>query len=568
MRENGLQFLYGNLDAVVGIATPCLEKSKPMQDLTLVMAQLDPLVGDIAGNTAAAIEAVREARIEHGADVVVFSELFLTGYPPEDLLLREAMEPRLQAALEEMAAKVARDVMVIVGYPGMRDGQRYNLAGVLFDGQWRGEYAKQALPNYLVFDEDRYFEPGCEPLVVEHKGTRLGILICEDLWDGAPVRQAAEAGADILVTLNASPFHLDKPAERERLFAERAREVARPLVYVNAIGGQDELVFDGGSLVLDAAGRVSVRAPFWQAGLMPVRFVDGVPQPGEHEPLPGAEENLYCALVTGLRDYVNKSGFKGVVMGLSGGIDSALSLAIAVDALGPDRVHAVMMPYHYTAEISQADAAEQARMLGVGYEVMPIAAMVEAFTETLAESFIGLAEDTTEENLQSRVRGVLLMAISNKKGLMVQTTGNKSEMAVGYATLYGDMVGGYNALKDVYKTWVYRLAKWRNTQGPAIPARVITRPPSAELAPGQQDSDSLPGYDVLDAILERYIEGDMSAEAIIEAGFEREDVYKVVKLVDRNEYKRRQAPVGVRVTLRGFGRDRRYPIVNGWKPGE
>ncbi|WIX33180.1 NAD+ synthase [Salinicola sp. JS01] len=545
-----------------------------MQDLTLVMAQLDPLVGDIAGNTAAAIEAVREAKLEHDADVVVFSELYLTGYPPEDLLLREAMEPRLAEALAEMAQKIAKfapQTLVVMGYPGLRDGKRYNLAGVLLGGEWLGEYAKQALPNYQVFDEDRYFEPGTQPLVIEHAGARLGILICEDLWDGSPVRQSAQAGADILVTLNASPFHLDKPAERERLFATRAREAGRPVVYVNAIGGQDELVFDGGSLVLDARGKVAVRAPFWQAGLMPVRFVAADagwhPEPGEREALPESEENLYCALVTGLRDYVNKSGFQGVVMGLSGGIDSALSLAIAVDALGPERVHAVMMPYHYTAEISRADAAEQARLLGVGYEVMPIAPMVEAFTATLAESFSGLGADTTEENLQSRVRGVLLMAISNKKGLMVQTTGNKSEMAVGYATLYGDMVGGYNALKDVYKTWVYRLAKWRNAQSPAIPERVITRPPSAELAPDQQDSDSLPGYDVLDAILERYIEGDMSAEAIIAAGYDRDDVYKVVKLVDRNEYKRRQAPVGVRVTLRGFGRDRRYPIVNGWQPG-
>ncbi|WP_353980830.1 NAD+ synthase [Salinicola endophyticus] len=545
-----------------------------MQDLTLVMAQLDPLVGDIAGNTAAAIEAVREAKLEHDADVVVFSELYLTGYPPEDLLLREAMEPRLAEALAEMAQKIAKfapQTLVVMGYPGLRDGKRYNLAGVLLGGEWRGEYAKQALPNYQVFDEDRYFEPGTQPLVIEHAGARLGILICEDLWDGAPVRQSAQAGADILITLNASPFHLDKPAERERLFATRAREAGRPVVYVNAIGGQDELVFDGGSLVLDARGEVAVRAPFWQAGLMPVRFVAADagwhPESGEREALPESEENLYCALVTGLRDYVNKSGFQGVVMGLSGGIDSALSLAIAVDALGPERVHAVMMPYHYTAEISRADAAEQARLLGVGYEVMPIAPMVEAFSATLAESFSGLGADTTEENLQSRVRGVLLMAISNKKGLMVQTTGNKSEMAVGYATLYGDMVGGYNALKDVYKTWVYRLAKWRNAQSPAIPERVITRPPSAELAPDQQDSDSLPGYDVLDAILERYIEGDMSAEAIIAAGYDRDDVYKVVKLVDRNEYKRRQAPVGVRVTLRGFGRDRRYPIVNGWQPG-
>ncbi|MCK0716158.1 NAD+ synthase [Chromohalobacter sarecensis] len=543
-----------------------------MQDLTLVMAQLDPLVGDIPGNTAQAIEAVREARIEHRADVVVFPELFLTGYPPEDLLLRESMETRLEEARATMARKVSRDVMVVIGYPGKRDGRLYNLAGVLYNGEWLGEYAKQALPNYQVFDEQRYFTPGDTPLVIEHGGAKLGILVCEDLWDGAPVTQSVEAGADILVTLNASPYHRDKPLERERLFARRAQAAARPLVYLNQIGGQDELVFDGGSLVLDAQGEVAVRAPFWEVGLMPVRFTDAqgvwAPEAGECEPLLSSEESLYCALVTGLRDYVNKSGFQGVVLGLSGGIDSALSLAIAVDALGPERVQAVMMPYHYTADISKADAAAQADLLGVHYEVMPIAPMVEAFTATLEESFAGTQRDTTEENLQSRCRGVLLMALSNKKGLMVLSTGNKSEMAVGYATLYGDMVGGYNALKDVYKTWVYRLAKWRNAQEPAIPERVITRPPSAELAPDQVDSDSLPGYDELDAILERYIEGDMSAEAIIDAGFASEDVYRVVKLVDRSEYKRRQAPVGVRVTARGFGRDRRYPIVNGWQPGE
>ncbi|MCI0511123.1 NH(3)-dependent NAD(+) synthetase [Chromohalobacter marismortui] len=543
-----------------------------MQDLTLVMAQLDPLVGDIPGNTAQAIEAVREARIEHRADVVVFPELFLTGYPPEDLLLRESMEARLEEARATMARKVARDVMVVIGYPGRRDGRLHNLAGVLYNGEWRGEYAKQALPNYQVFDEQRYFAAGASPLVIEHRGAQLGILVCEDLWDGAPVTQSVEAGADILITLNASPYHRDKPLERERLFAERAQAAARPLVYLNQIGGQDELVFDGGSLVLDAQGEVAVRAPFWEVGLMPVRFTDAqgawAPETGECEPLLASEESLYCALVTGLRDYVNKSGFQGVVLGLSGGIDSALSLAIAVDALGPERVQAVMMPYHYTADISKADAAAQADLLGVHYDVMPIAPMVEAFTSTLEESFAGTERDTTEENLQSRCRGVLLMALSNKKGLMVLSTGNKSEMAVGYATLYGDMVGGYNALKDVYKTWVYRLANWRNAQAPAIPERVITRPPSAELAPDQMDSDSLPGYDELDAILERYIEGDMSAEAIIDAGFASEDVYRVVKLVDRSEYKRRQAPVGVRVTARGFGRDRRYPIVNGWQPGE
>ncbi|WP_416139427.1 NAD+ synthase [Halomonas sp. HK25] len=543
-----------------------------MQDLTLVMAQLDPLVGDIPGNSDRAIEAVREARIEHGADIVVLPELFLTGYPPEDLLLRPSMETRLREARTRMAEKVVRDVLVIVGYPGRREGQTWNLAGALYNGEWLGEYAKQALPNYQVFDEQRYFSAGSEPLVLDHKGLKLGLLICEDLWDEAPAHQAKAAGAQLLVSLNASPFHQDKPAERLRLLEERAAEVALPIVYVNMIGGQDELVFDGGSACVDAAGELQVQAPHWQVGLMPVQLVKEkgrwVPRPGETEPEVEPEENLYCALVTGLRDYVNKSGFEGVVLGLSGGIDSALSLAIAVDALGPQRVHAVMMPYHYTADISKEDAAEQAELLGVHFDVLPIEPMVEAFMGTLAGVFEGTERDTTEENLQSRCRGVLLMAISNKKGLMVLTTGNKSEMAVGYATLYGDMVGGYNAIKDVYKTWVYRLARWRNTQSPAIPERVIERPPSAELAPDQQDSDSLPDYDVLDAILVCYIEGDMSAEAIIEAGFDRDDVYQVVRLVDRCEYKRRQAPVGVRVTRRGFGRDRRYPIVNGWQPGE
>ncbi|MDN6297664.1 MAG: NAD+ synthase [Halomonas sp.] len=544
-----------------------------MQDLTLVMAQFDPLVGDIPGNATRAIEAVREARIEHGADIVVFPELFLSGYPPEDLLLRPSLEARLREARALMAEKIARDVLVIIGYPGVREGQRYNLAGVLYNGQWEAEYAKQVLPNHQVFDEQRYFAPGTQTLVYEHKGAKLGLLICEDLWHEAPIDEACAAGAEIIVTLNASPYHQDKPAERLRLLENRAAHAQCPVIYVNAIGGQDELVFDGGSCCVDGEGALSVLAPYWQPGLMPVALRQQsasawAVEPGEIEPDVDPEESLYCALVTGLRDYVNKNRFDGVVLGLSGGIDSALSLAIAVDALGAQRVQAVMMPYHYTADISREDAAQQAGMLGVHYEVLPIEPMVESFMQTLSGVFEGTERDTTEENLQARCRGVLLMAISNKKGLMVLSSGNKSEIAVGYTTLYGDMVGGYNAIKDVYKTWIYRLAQWRNTQSPAIPLRVIERAPSAELAPDQQDSDSLPGYDVLDAILQRYIEGDMSAEAIIAAGFEREDVYQVVKLVDRCEYKRRQAPVGVRVTPKGFGRDRRYPLVNGWQPGE
>ncbi|MCM2973712.1 NAD+ synthase [Larsenimonas suaedae] len=541
--------------------------------LTVVMAQLDPLVGDVRGNALKAIEGVREARIEHHADIVVLPELFLTGYPPEDLLLRDSMHARVEEALETMAAQMASDVLVVIGYPALRDGKRYNVAGALYGGQWLHEYRKQALPNYLVFDEQRYFEAGNAPCVFEFKGARLALLICEDLWDDGPIERIKDQGVDIILSPNGSPYHVDKFEERVALMSQRARQAGASIVYVNQIGGQDELVFDGASFALDANGDTVVQAPAWEVGIMPVQFERRderfVPLAGERYPWPTDEESLYCALVSGVRDYVNKSGFKGVVLGLSGGIDSGLSLAIAVDALGADRVHAVMMPYHYTAEISREDAAEQARALGVEYDVMPIAPMVEAFTETLSQSFEGLARDTTEENLQSRCRGVLLMAISNKKGLMVLTTGNKSEMAVGYATLYGDMVGGYNALKDVYKTWVYRLARWRNQQGDGemIPDRVITRPPSAELAPDQKDSDSLPEYDVLDGILRCYIEGDESLETIVGRGYQHDDVERTIRLVDRNEYKRRQAPPGVRVTRRGFGRDRRYPIVNGWQPG-
>ena len=534
-----------------------------MQDLTLVMAQLDPLVGDIPGNTDRAIEAVREARIEHGADIVVLPELFLTGYPPEDLLLRPAMESRLRHARTRMAEKVVRDVLVIVGYPGRREGQTWNLAGVLYNGEWLGEYAKQALPNYQVFDEQRYFAAGTQPLVIDHRGAKLGILICEDIWEEAPVRQARDAGADILISLNASPFHQDKPEERLHLLKERAAEAARPLVYVNMIGGQDELVFDGGSACVDAAGELCVQAPHWAVGLMPVQFVHQkgkwVPRPGEVDPEVEPEENLYCALVTGLRDYVNKSGFKGVVLGLSGGIDSALTLAIAVDALGPQRVQAVMMPYRYTADISKEDAAEQAKLLGVGYEVLPIEPMVEAFMTTLAGTFAGTERDTTEENLQSRCRGVLLMAISNKTGKMVLTTGNKSEMAVGYATLYGDMAGGFAPLKDCTKTLVYQLARYRNGLGNAIPERVITRAPTAELRANQKDSDSLPPYDVLDAILHQYIEQERSADEIIAAGFDSAIVRDVARKVDQNEYKRKQAATGLKVTSRAFGVGRRLP---------
>ncbi|ANF59303.1 NAD+ synthase [Halotalea alkalilenta] len=550
-----------------------------MRQLITVMAQCDPLVGDIEGNAVRAVEAVREASIEHHADVVVFPELFLVGYSPEDLLLREALEARVSKARALMASRMVPGVLVVIGYPGLRGSQLYNLAGALRDGEWIAEYAKQALPNYGVFDERRYFTAGDALCVIEHQGVRLGLSICEDLWLTEPA--AGYAGqVDLLLSLNCSPWHLGKLDERIAVITQRARAISTPIAYVHQVGGQDDLVFDGASFALDSDGRIQVQAPAWEEGLMPLRLVDEGSgwqlAPGERARIAQDEESLYCALVVGLREYVRKSGFAGVVLGLSGGIDSALSLAVAVDALGPERVRAVMMPYRYTADMSRDDAATQAHGLGVAFEELPIGAAVEALDAILGESFASLdppsAQDVTEQNLQARVRGTLLMALANRRGLMVLTTGNKSEMAVGYATLYGDMVGGYSVLKDLYKTQVYGLARWRNAQGehgaPVIPPRVIERAPSAELAEGQLDSDSLPDYPTLDAILMRYIEQDHSLEAIVAEGFEREAVERVVALVDRNEFKRRQSAPGVRVSKRAFGRERRYPIVNGWKPGD
>lgn len=536
----------------------------------ITMAQLDLVVGDIEGNTHRIIDAAKDARQRFGADIVVFPELTITGYPPEDLLLRPSLHDRIDQACAQLANAVP-DITLIVGYPAWREGYLYNAAGVLSKGQWIAEYYKQVLPNYQVFDEKRYFEAGQHPLVLDLHGMRWGILVCEDVWVNGPAEQARNAGAEALLVLNASPYHQNKMPVRRAITRDRAAHLGLPILYCNCVGGQDELVFDGGSYAIADDGQVLVQGPVLKEALVAADLsrYEGrvVLLPGAQAPIPEPLSYLYQALVLGLRDYVNKSGFKGVVMGLSGGIDSGLSLAIAVDALGADRVHAVMMPYHYTSSMSVEDAEAQAKLLGVDYEVLPIAPMVEAFMSTLSETFAGTERDTTEENLQARCRGVMLMAISNKKGLMVQTTGNKSEIAVGYATLYGDMVGGFNALKDVYKTMVFELARYRNQISPAIPERVITRPPSAELAPDQKDEDSLPAYPVLDAILERYIEGDQSAEAIIQSGFRADDVYQVIRLVDRNEYKRRQAAPGVRASVRGFGRDRRYPIVNYWQPG-
>lgn len=541
------------------------------QTLRVVMAQLNLRVGDVHGNVERIIEAACNARDDRDADVIVFPELSLCGYPPEDLLLRSSMQRRIEQGLRRLREEV-RGIYLVVGYPWLEEEKRFNAAAVIADGELLATYYKQHLPNYRVFDERRYFEPGTEACVVDIKGVPVALSICEDIWFPDPMRQAREAGAQLVLSLNASPFHLDKQREREEVLATRVSESGIPVVYVNQVGGQDELVFDGGSCVIDAGGRITQRAPVFVEGLYPVDLGIGeggvVPRAAVCAPLPELEASVYQALVMGVRDYVQKNGFRGVILGLSGGIDSALTLAVAVDALGAQRVEAVMMPYHYTAQMSLEDAEAEARTLGVTYRVLPIAPMVEAFMSTLAPVFAGLGRDTTEENLQARCRGTLLMAISNKKGYLVLTTGNKSEMAVGYATLYGDMAGGFDVLKDVPKTLVFRLCEYRNRLGPVIPQRVIDRPPSAELAPGQKDEDSLPPYPVLDEILKLYIEYDLSASAIVAEGFDEDTVKRVLRLVDLNEYKRRQAAVGVRVTQRGFGRDRRYPITSGWRLGD
>lgn len=536
--------------------------------LSIAIAQHNFWVGDIEGNARKAAGLAEEAR-QQGADIILFPELALTGYPPEDLLLRPSLERRVAAALGLLIRVTG--ILIVVGYPKRLGGGLFNMAGAWRDGICLAEYAKQQLPNYQVFDEKRYFEAGTGNGVFDYGGIRIGLTVCEDVWHPAPMAGLREAGAQLVLNLNASPFHINKQAERLQTLTDRCLESGLPVVYANMVGGQDELVFDGGSFAMNGDGSVMAELPLYKELTRLVNFdaASGRFTPGARaEPL-SVEAAVYQALVVGVRDYVGKSGFRGVLLGLSGGIDSALVLAVAADALGPERVQAVMMPYHYTAEMSLEDAEREAATLGVGYSVLAIAPAVEAVQDILAPVFAGLPRDKTEENLQARARGILLMAISNKKGWLVLTTGNKSEMAVGYATLYGDMAGGFDVLKDVPKTLVFRLAEYRNaSEGrEVIPRRVIDRPPSAELAPDQKDEDSLPPYPVLDAILERYIERDWSAEAIVAEGFEAETVYRVLRMVDFNEYKRRQAAIGPRITCRGFGRDRRYPLVNGWKPG-
>jgi len=537
--------------------------------LRIALGQVDCLVGDIPGNASRIVEAARRAEAL-GAEVLLLPELCLSGYPPEDLLFHRGFRTGIAESMARLREELPGTPAVVVGYPEYDGDTLYNAAAVFQGGAIIANHRKQLLPNYQVFDEKRYFHPGAGPTCFEVGGVRVALLICEDVWQPAPSAQARQAGAELGLVINASPFEQRKRAQREAILRERALETGMAFAYANLVGGQDELVFDGQSLVVDSGGRVVHRAPAFSEDISLAEYAPGRAAgawAGEiHEPF-GPEHATYEAIVTGVRDYVAKHGFPGVVIGLSGGIDSALVLAIAVDALGADRVHAVMMPSRYTSTMSLEDAEAMARGLRVKYSLLPIEAMFESALETLAAEFRGLPEDATEENIQARCRGILLMAISNKTGRIVLTTGNKSEMAVGYATLYGDMAGGFAPIKDCSKLLVFRLSRWRNTRGAVIPQRIIDRPPSAELRADQRDTDSLPPYEILDPILEDFIERDLSVKEIVAQGYDGETVARVLEMVRRNEYKRRQAPPGVRISARAFGRDWRYPITSGYRPG-
>jgi NAD+ synthetase len=556
--------------------------------MKIAIAQMNATVGDLAGNVARIADFAQRARSQ-GANLMVTPELALCGYPPEDLLLRADFLEACQHAMDDLVARV-RDVTLVVGHPRVTDGKCYNSASVIQNGRIVGTYDKQRLPNYMVFDEERYFERGAGSCVCavngvnfgvnicedawgadgemtarargREPGDRIGINICADSWNAEAPRAARAAGATVLLVLNASPYHLGKQRVRQDVMRERVAETGLSVVYVNLVGGQDELVFDGGSFVLNSEGAVTHQLPSFEEGLGLVTLTDGEPRPGDIATPLSTEAEVYRALQLGVRDYVDKNGFPGVLLGLSGGIDSALTLAVAVDALGPGRVRAVMMPSHYTAAMSLEDARAEADALKVRYTEIPIEPIFDAFLKTLSAEFKGLPEDATEENLQSRIRGTLLMALSNKTGAIVLTTGNKSEMGTGYATLYGDMAGGFGVLKDISKMMVYRLANYRNGISKVIPLRVIERAPSAELRANQTDQDTLPPYAVLDAIMEAYVEGDLSPVEIIAQGYRAGDVERVVRMVRASEYKRRQAPIGIRITPRGFGKDWRFPITN------
>lgn len=528
--------------------------------VSIAVAQLNLTVGDLAGNADRIIAALEEARAG-GADLLLTPELALSGYPPEDLLLRSDFYRACSREADRIAA-AARDITVVLGHPVEDGDQRYNAASVLRDGKLVARYHKSLLPNYEVFDEERYFEAGNGACVFEVKGVRFGLNICADVWERGPAEAARAAGARVLLALNASPYHMNKHTQRLQVLRDRVRETGLPILYCNMVGGQDELVFDGASFALDRDGALGYQAGSFVEGVDLLGYQAGTWVGGPRAEARTLEAEAYEALKIGVRDYLGKNRFPGAIIGLSGGIDSALTLAIAVDALGADRVRAVMMPSPYTAQMSLDDSREMVRRLGVRYDEIAIEPAMKVFADLLAPQFAGLPADTTEENLQARIRGMILMALSNKTGAIVLTTGNKSEMATGYATLYGDMAGGFAVLKDLYKTLVFRLSDWRNTVSPVIPQNIIDRPPSAELKPDQKDQDSLPPYEMLDAIIEAYMERDESPREIIAAGFPEAEVRRTVGMLKRNEYKRRQAPVGIRVTPRGFGRDWRYPITS------
>lgn len=529
--------------------------------LIITIAPINLTVGDLEGNVQKIITSANKARDEQNADIVIFPELTITGYPPEDLLFRPAFIDAIEEQLQSLKENI-KGIAVLVGYPKSNDSKLFNAAGLIQDGEVLVEYFKQALPNYSVFDEKRYFTAGNQSAVFNFKNVPMAITICEDIWEEMPVKQAAEAGAKVILNLNASPFDSNKSSQREMLLRSQASENKVNIVYANLVGGQDELVFDGGSMVVNSKGDLAAKADYFQEKLLTVSFEEEKPvSQNLPDPIPPIEK-IYQALVLGIRDYVTKNGFDGAILGLSGGIDSALVLALAVEALGAEKVEVVAMPSKYTSEMSNEDALEQAQNLGVRHSVLPIEKPFSAFLDLLADEFDGLESDVTEENIQARCRGILLMAISNKKRKILLTTGNKSEMSVGYATLYGDMAGGFAPIKDCPKLLVYELARYVNRNREIIPERVITRPPSAELRPDQKDTDSLPDYEVLDVILKMYVEEDRSKKEIIKAGYDADTVQRIIRLVDVNEYKRRQAPPGVKITRRAYGRDRRYPMTN------
>jgi len=531
--------------------------------LIVSIAQSNYLLGDIQGNCKKIVSEAKFA-FESGSHLLVTPELSITGYPPEDLLFREAFIQSVNQNIELLCQdlKQFQDLHVIVGHPFQENKKLQNCVSVICNGEVVARYAKQFLPNSEVFDEVRYFTPGNKSSVFDVKGTKVGVIICEDVWHQGPSQQAKQDGAELLIIPNASPFHMEKTQLRQDIVRKQIKDIQIPVIYANLVGGQDELVFDGGSFAMNTNGEVVDQASQFNEELRFIQFADSQLVTGQISVTSSNEKQIYDALVLGVKDYLGKNGFPGAIIGLSGGVDSALVLAIAVDALGPEKVRAVMMPSKYTADISWIDARDMANRLGVKYDEIPISPMYDAFENSLSTEFKGLSPDATEENIQARIRGTLLMALSNKSGRIVLTTGNKSEMAVGYCTLYGDMAGGFAVIKDVVKTLVYRLCEYRNSISPVIPERIITRPPSAELRPDQKDQDSLPPYEILDAILERYMENDVPIENLIKEGFAQEDVEKVTRLIKINEYKRRQSPIGVRITRRAFGRDWRYPITS------